>query len=209
MEFDPFLYVALGAGILLGLLWRPTTPWIPRATQASVAVLLFFLGASIAPLGVGRLAPSIGIGVGLAALTLGLTFGVALLLPKPTERGGQAPPALPRERIPFSAILLGALALGYVLGTAVPFPTTGPITASLYALLILVGLGLRWTGQSLRRWWVPLLAAVAGALGAGAVYALAAGVSPAVALATTLAFGWYSLDGPIVAASAGAALGLV
>jgi uncharacterized membrane protein YbjE (DUF340 family) len=57
--------------------------------------------------------------------------------------------------------------------------------------------------------WVPLTAAVVGALVAGTLFALVSGTSLPVALGTTLAFGFYTLAGPLVLARAGALLGLL
>jgi uncharacterized membrane protein YbjE (DUF340 family) len=48
-----------------------------------------------------------------------------------------------------------------------------------------------------------------GAVAAGGVYALATGTGWAASFAITFGFGWYSLDGPLVTASLGAALGLI
>lgn len=208
MDFDPFLYIALGAGILLGLVLRPTTPWVGRGTQASILVLLFLLGASLTSVPTSDVAPAVALSVGLVALVLLLTAGIALALPRPTAGAAPTPPP-PRESLGFSVALIASLFVGYGVGLAVPFPASASIEYALYALLFLVGLSLRLIGSVLRRVWAPIVAAVLGALVAGALYSLATGLALRSSLAITFGFGWYSLDGPLVAASLGATLGLI
>lgn len=212
MDIDPFLYVALGVGVLLGWALRPRTPWIARATQATILALLFFLGASLIRVPAADLPGAIALGLGFAVLILACTVAIALLIPR-----ARAPPpvAPPTEGPPtsssswFSVALIAALVVGYATASAVPVPAENGITYALYLLLFLVGLGLQWLWRSLARVWVPVTAALLGALVAAGIYTAATGLALRSSLAITFAFGWYSLDGPLVAASLGAALGLL
>ncbi len=210
MDVDPFLYISLGVGVLLGYIFRPSGRWLGWATQATILVLLFFLGISIAALPSAQILPAIGRSLLLVALVLGLTLLLAWCLRRGAPERRTGPAAGPRPAFPtFSALLVAAVIVGYVVGSRFPVSTQAPISYALYALLLLVGLGLRLVVGLLRRLWVPLTSAAAGALAAGAIYALLTGTSLAASWAVTLGFGWYSLDGPLVAASAGASLGFV
>ncbi len=210
MDIDPFLYVSLGAGILLGWAFRPRTPWIGRATQATILALLFFLGASLTSVPTSDLAPAIGLGLGLALLTLGSTIAVVLALPRAPPSASPAPSGpVPGSSVWLSIALVASLVAGYFVARGISVPAEGGITYALYLLLFLVGLGLQWLWRSLRRVWVPLTAAASGALIAGAIYSAATGLALRTSLAITFGFGWYSLDGPLVAAGLGAALGLL
>lgn len=211
MEFDPYLYVAFGAGLLAGWWVRPRSPWVARATLLTVGVLLGLFGASLAAIPTARLLATIPESLGLVVLMLGLTAGVVLLLLRwyhPTARvlpvSGDRP-----DRWPLSPLLLGALLAGYGLGHAVLLPTAEAIPWALYALLALVAFGMRLRIEGLRTLWIPLTAAVVGATGAAIALAWLEGIPAPVAFAATFAFGWYSLAGPLVAARAGAALGLL
>lgn len=209
MEFDPFLYVAFVAGYLLGWRWPSSSPWIPRATVATIVVLVFLLGASLTAVASGMLAPSVGLAIGFAALILACTLAVYAVLP---HRKVLEPPRAPPQtlqRIPLSAVLLGALFAGYGAAHVLPISAGAAIPYALYLLLALVGLSIRLRWETLRRVWVPVVAALAGALIAGAIYALATGTTIAASLAMASGFGWYTLDGPLVSARLGATLGLV
>ncbi|MFZ0698739.1 MAG: LysO family transporter [Thermoplasmata archaeon] len=209
MEFDPFLYVAFGAGYLVGWRWRPTTPWILRATIATIIALVFLLGASLTDVSPATLAPSVALAIGFAALILVCTLAVYAALPhRPTAVPPRVVPRAP-ERIPLSVLLIGALFAGYGVALAVPIPAAAAIPYALYVLLALVGLGIQLQWETLRRVWVPVVAALAGALGAGLIYAFATGTSAAASWAISSGFGWYTLDGPLVSARLGASLGLV
>lgn len=209
MGFDVFLYLALGLGIAVGLLLRPRTHWVLRATQATIVVLLFFLGASLSGLPANEFASSIALAFGFVGLVLGFTIAVAALLPRPRPPTRATPPTDAPGRVPFSILLVAGLIAGYLVGLAVAVPASTGLEYSLYVLLFLVGLALKFVWHSLRRLWAPLTAAVAGAALAGAAYAMATGTSWGGAFAISFGFGWYSLDGPLVTASLGAALGLV
>ena len=210
MAFDPFLYVAFAFGLVAGRLVRRRTRWISRATILTVIVLVALLGASLNNVALGSLALTVPVALGFALLVLGLTavvsLGIARLRPKSPP---PAPSGAGKERFPLSLILIGAVLGGFGVGRVLSVPTDPGITWALYALLALVAfdLPLQWAG--VRAVWVPLTAAVVGALGAGAIFAVLSGTAFPVALGTSLAFGWYTLAGPLVLARAGALLGLL
>ncbi|HTW55923.1 MAG TPA: LysO family transporter [Thermoplasmata archaeon] len=209
MAFDPFLYVALAAGFVVGRLVRVPTVWVRRASLAIVVVLVGLLGGSISGLPLESLALAIPLGLGVAGAVLGLTLVVFLGLAARRTTPRPAPPPAPAEpRYATSLGLLGALGVGYGLGRLSGWALGAGIPWALYALLAVVGLDLTLTWTSVRRAWLPIAAATAGALGAAGLVMLV-GVAPNLALATTLAFGWYTLAGPLIVARAGAALGLV
>ncbi|MGA8710841.1 MAG: LysO family transporter [Thermoplasmata archaeon] len=210
MAFDPFLYVAFGIGLVAGRVLRWRSPWVTRATILTVVVLVGLLGASLNVVALGSLALIVPVALGFAFLVLGLTAGLALLIarfrpekPVPAESGTG------KERFPLSVVLVGAVLVGFGVGRVVSVPTGTGITWALYALLALVAfdLPLQWT--SVRAVWVPLTAAIVGALAAGALFALVSGIALPVTLGTGLGFGFYTLTGPLVLARAGALLGLL
>ena len=210
MAFDPFLYVAFLVGLAAGRLIHRRSRWVPRALILTVIVLVALLGASLNDAAPEALAVTIPVALGFALLVLALTAAIALLLAR--FRPSPPPPATPtgpRERFPVSVVLVGAVVVGYGVGRVVLLPTGTAIEWALYALLALVAFDLPLSWSGLRSVWVPLTAAVAGALVAGAVFAVIAGVALTVAMATALAFGWYTLAGPLVLARAGALLGLL
>jgi len=208
---DVYLYAGFAAGWLLGR-WRPIrSPWIGRATIASVVVLLALLGASFRGISPGTLVEVLPGAVGFAVVVLGATAAIYLGLrhagspDEPQEKGdANAAP----ERFPISGVLLVALVLGYAGGRLVAVPTTILIPVVLTALLALVGYGIELRLASIRRAWVPIGSAVLGALVGGAAVAMVAHLPEGAAFATALGFGWYSLTGPLVAARLGATLGL-
>ncbi len=210
MSFDPYLYVAFGVGLLAGRLVQPPGRWVEAFTLAAVVVLLGLLGASLDSVPLLTLATAVPLAVGFAALLLGLTAGVYLLLariapPVPV-------PAVPKEvdrRFPVSLGLVATLLAGFALGHFVALPTGLAITWALYALLALVGFGLKLAWHGLRRAWVPVSASVVAACAAASVFAFTTGKGLDVSFATAFAFGWYTLAGPLVAARVGAALGLL
>jgi uncharacterized membrane protein YbjE (DUF340 family) len=212
VEFDPYLYVAFVIGLVAGRLIRPRSPWVGRATLLTVGILVGLLGASLDAVPVDDLLVTIPLSLGFAGLILALTVAVYLLLvrwiPGPSGTSPSAPSGA-AERVPLSLLLLGALLGGYALGRIAAIPTDSAIPLALYALLGLVAFDLKLRTGALRRLWVPLLAAVAGAVTAAAVFALLTSTSVPVAFATTFAFGWYTLAGPLVGARAGAVLGLL
>ena len=212
MEFDPFLYVAFVAGFLAGRVVRYRSPWIPRATLATVVVLVGLLGATLSLVSPASLLTEIPSAVAFVAAILGATIGLYLVLARfgPSEGpGGVAPPPESRRRVPFSVGLLATLLAGYALGRLSGVDVTAAIPWVLYVLLALVGFDITLTLAGLKGVWIPLSAAIAGATIAGALFAVAGGVSVPAAFATSLGFGFYSLAGPLVTARLGAVLGLL
>ncbi len=210
MAFDPFLYVALGAGVLVGRLVRVRTPWTGRATRATIVVLVGLLGTLLAAVPAGSLALALPVALAFALLILGATAGLFLLLVR-DEPTGQVIPLAPgaRERIPFGAVLVGAVVGGFVLGHFVTLPSTTGITGVLYVMLALIGFDLKLEWVQVKLLTVPLASAVTAAVGSAILFAVASGVPWTVSFATSCAFGWYSLAGPLVAARAGTLFGLL
>jgi uncharacterized membrane protein YbjE (DUF340 family) len=210
VSFDPFLYVAFAVGLVAGRLVHRPVRGVPTATVATIVLLVGLLGASLAAIPNGALLAAIPVGLLFAALILLLTLAatVALLRVSP-PRGPPRPGSTGAERFPLSLGLVGALLVGFAVGRAVPFPALAAIPYALYALLALVAFDLTLRASALRRVWLPIAAALIGAFAAAGAFVLLTGTAPTLALATSLAFGWYTLSGPLVAARAGAALGLV
>lgn len=210
VAFDPYLYLAFGMGLVAGWIVRPKSPWVPRATLVTIVVLVGLLGASLTGIAPGALLDTIPLALGLAFLILGLTAVFFLALAH--LRAPRESPPVPGqrdERFPLSLGLLAALVGGYLLGRSITVPTESAIPLALYALLALVGFDLKFRWKRLPSVWVPLAAAVSGAVVAAIVFTLVARTAFPVALATTMAFGFYTLAGPLVAARAGALLGLL
>jgi uncharacterized membrane protein YbjE (DUF340 family) len=208
VAFDPFLYVAFALGWVVGRLVPHRSPWVGRATLGCVGVLLFLLGASFRSAPVDELLAVVPYAVLLAALVLVLTGAIALAL-RPARAPGTLRAARPAPGgLPTSVVLLAALVIGVAAGRFVALPTGELVTWALYALLALVAFGLDLSWGPLRRAWAPIVAGVAGALGAAAIVALVVPWGAPPVFASALAFGWYSLAAPIVGARAGAALGL-
>lgn len=210
MAFDPFLYVAFAAGFVAGRLipWR--SPWIPRATILTVIALVGLLGASLNDVPLSTLAITVPVALGFAVLLLAATAALALVI----ARRGKAPDTSKareqrRERVPLSLMLVAAVLVGFGAGRLVSVPTATSITFTLYLLLALVAFDLPLRASALRNVWQPLTAAVVGAVMAAFAFSAITGTSLPVALGTSLAFGWYTLAGPLVLARAGAALGLL
>ena len=210
MAFDPFLYVAFGLGLLAGRVVRPKSPWVPRATLLSIVVLVGLLGASLNSVGGTALLLEIPVALGFAVAVLALTLGTYLVIarlrsvPAPAAGG-----ASPDGRLPVSLALLAALVGGYALGHFVDLPTGVGIQWALYALLALVAFDLKLQRKGLENVWVPVSAAFVGALAAAGLFTVLVRVPLPSSLATATAFGFYSLAGPLVAARAGAVLGLL
>jgi Lysine exporter LysO len=209
VEFDPLLYVSLAAGWGIGRLVPVRGPWVPRATLATVMVLLAFLGASLRGVGLLALAGVIPLSLVYVALLLGLTAGVFLLLELRRTEPSPTPPPLAPPAFPTSLVLLAALLGGFGLGGIVSLPAHEGITLTLYVLLGLVGLTIEFRRDQLRRAWAPISAAFVGAVLAALVVTAWARTALGVSLAVGLSFGWYSLAGPLVSSRAGAALGLL
>jgi uncharacterized membrane protein YbjE (DUF340 family) len=209
VEFDPFLYLALAAGLAAGYVVRPTSPWVGHLTSATIVVLIALLGAALSAIAPTELVLAIPAAIGLVALLLLLTAAIAVLLrrahrPSPASR--EPPPA--SHRFPLSAALLVALIAGYSVGRIVTLPADAAIPYALYVLLALVGFGLRLVWGRLPSLWIPLTAAVVGAAVVALLVAVLTGLPLAICLSLTMGFGFYSLAGPLVAARVGAFLGL-
>jgi uncharacterized membrane protein YbjE (DUF340 family) len=210
VAFDPFLYVALGAGYLVGRVVHARSPWIPRATLATVAVIVGLLGASLDSVPGGSLVAEIPLALVFVTLLFAVTVAFLLALRRPTATSpAPTPNAAPGPRALVSVGLLLALVVGYAVGRVIAVPALAAIPYVLYVLLGLVGFDLVLTRDGLRGIWVPLAAAVVGALGAATVVVLFAGVPATAGFSTSLGFGFYSLAGPLVAARFGSVLGLL
>ena len=210
MAFDPLLYIAFAIGFVTGRFVPSRGPWVPRATLVTIVILVGLLGASLNAVPWFSLVVAVPVAIAFALLILGLTAGVYLGLVR--LRPDPSPPiraAAHDERLPLSLVLLASLLVGFGLGRVVPIPAASSIPWVLYVLLALVGFGIPLRLSALRGVWAPLTAAIAGALAAAAIFALADHLPVSATLATSLAFGFYSLAGPLVAARAGAVLGLL
>ncbi len=206
--FDPFLYVAFGLGLLLGRLLPHRPGWTSAASMVAVVALLLLLGATFASVPAATLLGALPLGLLFTALVVGFTALVALLIRPPRTAPHPAPPHDHRP-FPWAGVFAGAVLVGYFVLGRFALPTGAAIEWALYVLLALVAFDLRLSRRALGAVWVPLTSAFAAGLLAALVMVVAAGLSVPVALATSLAFGWYTLAGPLVAAKAGAALGLV
>jgi uncharacterized membrane protein YbjE (DUF340 family) len=210
VAFDPFLYVAFGIGVVAGRLIDARPSWVPRATLATVVVLVGLLGASLSDVPALALVETIPVAVAFVAAILAFTVAVYAGLARWRPRVPAPPPGSARdERLPVSLVLLAALLVGLGLGRSISIPATDAIPWVLYALLAFVGFDIPLRLSAMRNAWVPILAAGAGALGAALLFVVVLRLALPVALATSLAFGFYSLAGPLVVARAGAALGLL
>jgi hypothetical protein len=210
VAFDPFLYVAFAAGLLSGRLTTVRPAWVPRAALATVVVLVGLLGASLSGVPTLTLLATIPVALAFAGVILALTVGVCVGLVRWRRPPVPVPPPSPHDgRLPVSVVLLGALVVGLFAGRLIAIPATTAIPWVLYVLLAFVGFDITLQLSALRGTWIPLLAASAGAVGAALLFVVVAHLALPVAFATSLAFGFYSLAGPLVVARAGAALGLL
>ena len=209
MGIDYFLYVAFGAGLLAGRLIRWRGPALTWATSATVVVLLFALGASLAPSIGPSTVGTILLSVGYAALILALTLAFVRLLPRPQPTAGAPPTNRPASSRWIGLVFLASVVVGGVVGSLVSVPTAQVLTWALYVLLFLVAFGLVLSTHGLSHVWVTVGGAVAGATVAALVFAALTGVTVAVSFAVAFGFAWYTLAGPLVGASAGASLGLL
>ncbi len=208
MGIDPFLYVAFGAGFLLGRIPHRPNPWIGRATLATVGALIFFLGSELGSIPGFDPVTEVPAGLGFAGLIVGFTMAIALVLPKrpaPPDRGV----AEPERPAPAWILFVLALVAGFVVGRGTSLPSASLLTASLYLLLGLVAYDLRLSKSGLYRLRAPLTAAVGGAIAGAVAFELLHPVGWVPAFATAFGFGWYSLAGPLLTAQYGASLGLL
>ena len=207
MPFDPFLYIAFGVGFLAGRLTTWRSPQVGVATLLTVVVLVGLLGAVLGSTPGLNLA-IVPIALGYATLILGLTILIVLHLPKASIDPLVVRPSS-SSRIPTSVWLLLALVVGFGIGRTIPIPAGQALPFVLYVLLALVAFDVRIVRSAFRRVWIPLTAAISGALIAAGIFALASGVGWIPSLTTSLGFGFYSLAGPLVTARFGATLGLL
>jgi uncharacterized membrane protein YbjE (DUF340 family) len=207
-----YLYAGFAAGWLLGRWKGSRSPWVGRLTLAAVCLLVAFLGLSFRSVSGAALAATLPVAVAFTAAILGATTAVFLALrgrPVGTEAAVPSVGETRPDRIPTSALVVAALLVGYGAGRYLVLPTTTLITIALTVLLALVGYSIELSWGSLRRAWVPIASAAAGALVGAGVLAGVGAVGADAALATSLGFGWYSLAGPLVASRLGATVGLL
>jgi uncharacterized membrane protein YbjE (DUF340 family) len=212
MAIDIFLYVSLAAGFVAGRLFQHRGPWVGRATVATIAVLVFLLGASLGFAPISELVEAIPIALLFAALILVFTVVIDLAL---VRRHGQTAPrrVAPAKgvhsplRLPLA--LLVALLVGIGVGHIVQFGATQGLTYALYVLLALVGYDLNIIFPSIGSVLRPVTSAVLGGAAAAIVVTVLFGVPGRVAFATAAGFGWYTLTGPLVVTAYGPALGMV
>lgn len=208
MGIDPLLYLALGIGFAAGRIYPRRSPWVGRATVASIVVLVALLGDSLAEVPTASLLSEIPLAVGFAGVLLGLTMAIVMVLPH--DAPAQPPsPGPVRRRVPLELVLIVALGVGYGLLSRLGGSPDIAIPWVLYLMLALVAFDLRLDVAAVRRAWVPITAAVTAALVAAVLVTAIGFTTLPVGLAIAGAFGWYTLAGPLVGAAVGPSLGLV
>jgi uncharacterized membrane protein YbjE (DUF340 family) len=211
MAIDIVLYISLAAGFVAGRILPYHGSWVGRATVATIAVLVFLLGASLgfAPLPV--LLDAIPIALLFAALILLFTLLVDRALVKrhgPVPKRLVAPLDTSRSPLRLPLMLLIALLVGIAVGHLVQFGASQDLTYALYLLLALVGYDLNIIFPSISAVLRPVTSAVLGGAVAAIVVTLLFGMPGRVAFATAAGFGWYTLTGPLVVTVYGPALGM-
>jgi uncharacterized membrane protein YbjE (DUF340 family) len=206
VAFDPYLYIAFGIGFVAGRLTKWRSPRLEDVTLLTVILLVALLGAVLGAMS-GLSLSAIPLAIAFAAVILGLTILFAAALPH-APVGGSATYSAPAPKIPVSVWLLIALLLGFGVGRTTSIPAGQWLPYVLYVLLALVAFDLKLSRSALRNVWVPLTAAIAGAVAAAGIFTVVGGVGWVPALATAFGFGFYSLAGPLVTARFGATLGL-
>lgn len=226
----------LGAVVLGLLLSRVPALGRLRATNAFGSVRMCVLAAMVGAMGfrLGRteeLINSAGT-LGLAALLFAaatlagtlLVLSVVFALRRTGSRSDVSPrsasqpvrwAALVADPLPFLAML----AAGFLAGALVPiFPGANGgdlITGLLYALLLVVGMGLGTSGirpaQALTHpdLLILPLGAIVGSLAGGLLAGLALNIRPGAAMSLASGFGWYSLSGVLLTKLGGPGLGAV
>jgi len=226
---------ALAAGILLGQV-TPVRRFASSRTFGAIrtwtlAVLIFAMGfrigrtdeviATFGTLGIAALA--------FAAGTIAGTLAVLSLLFALRHRGGEriARGAGASARVKVSwlrllkdpLLLLAVLAAGFLAGFLLPlFPGANGallITWILYAMLVVIGIGLSGSGIRMGEivrhpdlFLLPL-GTIVGSLLGGLAAGLALKMRPGTSLALASGFGWYSLSGVILTRLDGPATGTV
>ncbi len=205
MEAAPGLlpiYALLTLGYVVGRARRTDAT---RHVQVATLVLLFSVGIEASPAlraGAARLlaiSAALGLSTGLASAALAWAISGR---PRPIEPSGSY------GALGWTLATVAAVALGALLSERVPW-ASGLLMPSLYLLIFLVGVDLAgsWSpGEFFRAaaksLWIPA-AAAAASLASGWALGLILGVGPRLSLAAAAGFGWYSLAGPLMAASAG------
>ena len=207
MSVDLFLYVAFLGGLAAGRLSSWRSPWLVRALWADIFLLVFLLGVSLGPvIGPAEVA-IVGLSTGFSGLILGSSLVLAFILSIQRVR---APPATTVPPFRWTGLsVLAALTVGIVIGRVHPFPSGTALSYSLYALMALVAFDLKWAVPKWRRVVAPLAGSVGGGLAAAGAFSVLTGTPLNVALATSSAYGWYTLAGPVLAAHVGPAFGLL
>ena len=214
---------ALAAGVLLGRIQGVRRQSGSRAfvafRNAILVVLVFTMGFRI-----GRTDEVIGniMALGLTALafssaTVAGTLAVLALVFAMVRRG-QPSGHERRRHIPADSsrlralrdplVLLSVLAAGFIVGLFVPLVPEADgswiITAILYLLLAVIGIGLSASGVDLREivrhpdLFILPAGTAAGSLLGGLAVGLLMGIRPGTSLALASGFGWYSLSGVIL-----------
>ena len=205
---DPFLYVALGLGFVGGRLLSLPRRWLNSLMVATVLVLIGLIGIS---LGATPLDQVLAGHPDRARHDRDRPRGdpryrVASLARRrpPATGAAQGDPTRPW----IGLVFLADVVAGFVLGHFVSLPVGPALRFSLYALLALVGWGLVISASELRRLWVPLGSAIAGAV-VGALFLGLVYTTYPIGFASTFGFGFYTLSGALVDARAGATLGFL
>ncbi len=207
---DALYYAALGLGLLLGAFRRPPL-LIAYLTQGVILTLVGSLGFLIGQSGFLIAPYLLLLSVGFAAFLIGTTTLMARLC-----IGRRSSPRnfkFELVTLRFPGLILASLVAGSVLGIFIPhlpYALGGYIlNAALLLLLFLVGWDIKLSWQWVRGVTTPLAIAVAGSLLTGIVIKLTLSIPWNVAFAIVLAFGWYTLAGPVLTASVSASMGLV
>ncbi len=196
------IYAMLTLGYSAGRVRRTDAA---RYVQIATLVLLFSVGVEASPAlraGAARLlgiSAALGLSTGLASAALVWSISGRS---EPIEASGSY------GALGWTLATVSAVALGVLLSGRVPW-ASGLLMPSLYLLILLVGVDLAsgWSPRELFRaaaksLWIPA-AAAAASLSSGWVLGSALGIGPRLSLAASAGFGWYSLAGPLMAASAG------
>ena len=215
------ILAAVGAGLLLSRMPPVAVlagrPWFGTARMAllcaMVAAMGFRIGRTeevIRNAGTLGLASLLFAGATVAGTLLVLCLALALRGPlrgEPGRQPGAAAGGWAGAMLdPF--LLLAMLAAGFLAGWLSPVApgSNGQqlVTGFLYALLVVVGIGLGGSGMPRLHvlahpdlLLIPL-ATAAGSLAGGLLAGLAMGLRPGASLSVAAGFGWYSLSGVIL-----------
>ena len=207
---DVLYYAALGLGLLLGTFKR-SPQFLAYLTQGVILILVGSLGIILGQSGFLVEPYPLLLSVGFAAFLIGTTTLMARLCIG--RRPSPHPFKFELVTLRFPGLILASLVAGSVLGIFIPhlpYVLGGYIlNAALLLLLFLVGWDIKLSWQWVRGVATPLAIAVAGSLLTGVVIKLTLCIPWNVAFAIVLAFGWYTLAGPVLTASVSASMGLV